>query len=180
MPIRIRSAHTCDLTAAELDAVRSLLDTAFDDFTDDDWDHTVGGMHALVLDEDGAVLAHGSLVQRRLLHAGRALRTGYVEGVAVRADRRRRGHASAVMATLERVLRDGAYELGALGASDEAVPLYTGRGWQPWQGPLSVLAPTGLYRMPEEAGGIFVLPVNGTRVDTAGELTCDWRPGDVW
>jgi hypothetical protein len=35
---------------------------------------------------------------RRLLHGGRALRTEYVEGVAVRADRRRRGHSAVIMA----------------------------------------------------------------------------------
>src|SRR3712207_8893328 len=44
---------------------------------------------------------------------------GYVEGVAVRPDRRGRGHAAAVMSALERVVRS-AYELGALGTTDEA------------------------------------------------------------
>ncbi|MFI9201769.1 GNAT family N-acetyltransferase [Streptomyces sp. NPDC053048] len=175
----IRTAHTSELTAAELFAVRTLLNDAFEgDFTDEDWDHTVGGMHALVR-EDGELVAHGSLVQRRLLHGGRALRTGYVEGVAVRADRRRRGHASAVMDALERVLREGCYELGALGAADEAVPLYAGRGWKPWRGPSAVLTPTGIERTPEEDGSVFVLPV-GTKLDLDGELVCDWRPGDAW
>lgn len=40
---------------------------------------------------------------RRLLHDGRALRTGYVEGIAIRADRCRRGHSAVIMAALERV-----------------------------------------------------------------------------
>ncbi|GHG45278.1 GNAT family N-acetyltransferase [Streptomyces griseocarneus] len=175
----LRTAHTSHFTDAELTAIRSLLHDAFEgDFTDEDWDHTVGGMHAVVY-EDGEPVAHGSLVQRRLLHGGRALRAGYVEGVAVRADRRRRGHGSAVMEALEHVLRRGAYELGALGAADEAVPLYTGRGWRLWRGPSSVLAPTGLERTPDEDGCIYVLPL-GAKLDLDGELTCDWRPGDVW
>ncbi|MFI9309510.1 GNAT family N-acetyltransferase [Streptomyces triculaminicus] len=174
-----RTAHTSDLSDAELVAIRSLLTDAFEgDFTDEDWDHGIGGMHALRY-EDGELVAHGSLVQRRLLHGGRALRAGYVEAVAVRADRRRRGHASAVMEALEHVLRRGAYELGALGAADEAVPLYTGRGWRQWRGPSSVLAPTGIERTPDEDGFIHVLPL-GTPLDLDGELTCDWRPGDVW
>ncbi|MEU1312658.1 GNAT family N-acetyltransferase [Streptomyces cinnamoneus] len=174
-----RTVHTSRLTGDELLAIRSLLDDAFEgDFTDDDWDHTVGGMHALV-QEGGELVAHGALVQRRMLHGGRALRTGYVEGVAVRPGLRRRGYGSAVMEALEQVLRRGAYELGALGASDEAVPLYTGRGWQPWRGPSSVLAPTGIARTPDEDGCLYVLPL-GAGLDLDGELTCDWRPGDVW
>jgi hypothetical protein len=43
-----------------------------------------GGIDALVR-EGEAVIAHGSVVQRRLLHSGRALRTGYVEAVAVQS-----------------------------------------------------------------------------------------------
>ncbi|MEU4209154.1 GNAT family N-acetyltransferase [Streptomyces sp. NPDC026206] len=176
----LRTAHTSDLTPAELAGIRALMDDAFDgEFTDDDWDHTVCGIHATVR-EGGVLIAHGSLVQRRLLHGGRPLRTGYVEAVAVRADRRRRGHGTAVMTALEHVLFHGGYELGALGAADEAVPLYTGRGWQRWRGPSSVLAPTGIERTPDEDGCIYVLPVPGVKVDLDAELVCDWRPGDVW
>ncbi|MGA5130154.1 GNAT family N-acetyltransferase [Streptomyces olivoreticuli] len=175
----VRTAHTSQLTKAELAAVRDLMDHAFEGgFNDDDWDHTVGGMHALAY-ANGDLIGHGSLVQRRLLHGGRALRTGYVEAVAVRADRRRQGVASAVMGALEHVLRHGAYELGALGAADEAVPLYVGRGWRQWRGPSSVLAPTGIERTAEEDGCIHVLPL-GAELDLDGELVCDWRPGDVW
>ena len=42
---------------------------------------------------------------RRLLHDGQALRNGYVEAVAVRLDRRRRGHGDVVMEALECVIR---------------------------------------------------------------------------
>ncbi len=175
----IRTAHTSELTPVELTAIRDLLNEAFEgDFTDEDWDHSVGGMHALVR-EGGELVAHGCVVQRRLLHGGRALRTGYVEAVAVRADRRRRGHGSAVMEALERVLRRGAYEVAALGAADEAVPLYVGRGWRLWRGPSSVLSPTGIRRTEEEDGCIYVLPLSA-ELDLDGELVCDWRPGDVW
>ena len=87
--------------------------------TEHDWEHSLGGVHALAFDGD-TLVGHAAVVQRRLLHGGRALRTGYVEGVAVRADQRRRGHGAAMMDALERVIR-GAYDLGALGATDEAV-----------------------------------------------------------
>ena len=87
--------------------------------TEHDWEHSLGGVHAIAWDGDELV-GHAAVVQRRLLHGGRALRAGYVEGVGVRADHRRQGHAAAMMDALERVVR-GAYDLGALGATDEAV-----------------------------------------------------------
>src|SRR5918992_3400417 len=98
----VRTAHTADLDAATLERARALLYAAFDgDVSEHDWEHALGGVHALVWEGDELV-GHGSVVQRRLLHGGRALRTGYVEGVGVRADRRGRGHGGALMGALER------------------------------------------------------------------------------
>jgi aminoglycoside 2'-N-acetyltransferase I len=174
----VRVAHTADLDAATLDVVRAMLVEAFDgDFSDDDWEHSLGGTHALAW-EGAELVGHASLVQRRLLHGGRALRAGYVEGVGVRADRRGRGVGGAVMAPLERVLR-AAYEIGGLGATDEAVRLYERHGWQRWRGPTSALTPAGIVRTAHDDGHVYVLPVVGTP-DLDGELTCDWRDGDVW
>jgi aminoglycoside 2'-N-acetyltransferase I len=174
---QLRTAHTADLDAVALEAARSLLDDVFDDMTDDDWEHALGGVHALVW--DGAeLIGHGSVVQRRLLHARRALRTGYVEGVGVRADCRGRGHGSALMGALEHVVR-AAYDVGALGATDEAADFYAARGWKQWQGPTSALTPTGIRRTEEDDGGVYVFPV-AVALDLTGELTCDWRDGDVW
>jgi aminoglycoside 2'-N-acetyltransferase I len=147
------------------------------DFTDADWEHALGGMHALIC-HHGALIAHGAVVQRRLIHRGAALRCGYLEAVAVREDWRGQGLAMAVMDALEQVLR-GAYQLGALSSSEAGRPMYVARGWLPWQGSTSVLAPEGVTRTPEDDESVFVLPVN-VEVDVTAELTCDWRPGDVW
>ncbi|MCC2279966.1 GNAT family N-acetyltransferase [Streptomyces sp. ET3-23] len=177
---RASTAHTSEFTPAGLERIRALLDLAFEgDFTADDWDHTLCGIHATVHGDGGELLAHGSLVQRRLLHGGRALRTGYVEAVAVHPGHRRQGLASAVMEALERVLHSGGYHIGALGAAAAAVPLYTGRGWQQWRGRTAVLSPDGVVRTPEEDGHIYVLPMR-SELALDGELVCDWRPGDVW
>ncbi|HSV65569.1 MAG TPA: GNAT family N-acetyltransferase, partial [Mycobacteriales bacterium] len=83
----VRTAHTADLDAGILKAARALLDDVFaGDMTDHDWEHALGGVHALAW-EGAELVGHAAVVQRRLLHGGRALRTGYVEGVGVRADR---------------------------------------------------------------------------------------------
>ncbi|MES1206647.1 MAG: GNAT family N-acetyltransferase [Pseudomonadota bacterium] len=174
----LRVAHTGDLDAAELRAARALLYDVFaGDMTEADWEHALGGMHAIAR-EDGEVVGHASLVMRRLLHGGRAWRAGYIEGVGVRRDRRRRGVGAAVMAPLERLIRGG-YDLGALGATDEAARFYAGRGWKPWRGRTFALTPTGVERTQDEDDGIFVLPVSHG-LEVAGDLICDWREGDVW
>ena len=95
-PAELRIAHTADLDDATRRAARDLLDAVFDDLTDEDWAHALGGMHALLW-EDAELTGHASVVQRQLLYGGRAWRTGYVEGVAVRADRRRSGHGATMM-----------------------------------------------------------------------------------
>jgi aminoglycoside 2'-N-acetyltransferase I len=68
----LRTAHTADLDAGARSAVRLLHDDAFDNITDDVFENVLGGVHALVLD-DAELIGHGSVVQRRLLHQGRAL-----------------------------------------------------------------------------------------------------------
>lgn len=174
----VRTAHTGELEEPVLRAARTLLDEVFDGrLTDEDWDHTLGGIHALIWD-GGSLIGHAALIQRRILHDGRALRTGYVEGVGVRADHRGRGHGAALMHTLEGVLR-GAYELGALAAADGADGFYQGRGWTRWPGRTSALTPAGIVPTPEDDGYIHVLPL-AAPLNPAQYLTCDWRPGDVW
>ncbi|MGW1955660.1 GNAT family N-acetyltransferase [Streptomyces sp. NPDC001920] len=174
-----RTAHTADLTPDELRAIRALLDDAFDgDFSDEDFDHALGGMHVLVHDEAGRLVAHGAVVMRRVRHRDRWLRVGYVEAVAVRSDARRTGLGGLVMAELERVI-DRAYDAGMLSASDEGAALYAARGWQVWSGRVCALGLQGVVRLPDEEGSTFVRPALAGRPDPAFELVFDWRDGDV-
>ncbi|ALG14672.1 aminoglycoside 2'-N-acetyltransferase I [Kibdelosporangium phytohabitans] len=175
---QLRTAHTADLDTATRATIRDLMTTGFDgDFSDEDWNHALGGMHALLWDGQD-LIAHGAVVQRRMLVEGRPLRAGHVEAVAVRPDRRRQGHGGTVMAELERIVR-GAYDLGVLGASDDGAALYRSRGWQLWEGPSSVVTPDGLARTEDDDGNIYVLPV-AVQLDLSGAIACDWRDGDVW
>ena len=179
-PLTLQLAHTTDLDPSALVSARGLLDLVFDDMTDGDWEHALGGVHALVW-RDETLVGHGSVIQRRLLHAGRALRTGYVEAVAVHPVWRRQGVGGMVMGALERVI-DRSYDLGALGATEEGAVFYDRRGWLRWCGPTSALTPDGIVRTPEEDDGVFIWPGQPGRVvlDRSGALTCDWRDGDVW
>ena len=181
---RVEVLHTGQLDAHVLLQAHALLVDAFtadDGLTDADWEHCLGGLHALRWDGDELV-AHAALVQRRLLHRGRAWRAGYVEGVAVRPSRQRQGHGAAVMTALEDVAR-GAYDLAALGATDAGAAFYAARGWRRWQGPTSALTPDGVVRTPDDDDAVFVLPLSAactSALDLRGELVGDWRDGAVW
>jgi aminoglycoside 2'-N-acetyltransferase I len=176
----LRTCHTAELTAAELDRLRRLVDAAFGPrFTDDDWEHALGGLHTLVL-EQGELVAHVSVVQRRLLHQDRAVRTGYVEALAVRGDRRRRGYAAAAMGEAERVI-DRAYDLGALADGTGIHDFYQRRGWRTWAGPTFVVGPRGREWTPDDDGGVLVWRTpTSPALDLDAPLGCDWRDGDVW
>ncbi len=176
--MRLRTAFTADLAPDELEAVRVMVRAAFDDFDAEDWEHALGGMHVIAADDDGAPVGHACVVMRRLLHQGRALRCGYVESVATRADRRRQGIGDALMTEIGRLLQ-GAYDLGALGATEDGAPLYARHGWLPWAGPLRALTPTGVVDTSSDRDHVRVLPC-AAPLDREAELTCDFRPGDLW
>ena len=136
----VRTAHTADLDAATLAAARALLDDVFEgELTDDDWEHCHGGIHALAYDDDDARRPRrrrpAPAALRRARAAGRA-----TSRASASAAPPPEGHADALMAALERIIR-AAYDLGALGATDEALPFYAQRGWRAWEGPLSILTP---------------------------------------
>ncbi|MFF8954410.1 GNAT family N-acetyltransferase [Streptomyces sp. NPDC014894] len=181
----IRTLHTSQLTPADLAAIRSLLHDAFDgDFGEEDWDHTLGGMHVLLHESENgsanesgdALVAHGSVIMRRVTHGGRSYRIGYVEALAVRADRRRQGLGGRAMDALEQIIVRS-YAFGALSASDEGAALYRSRGWRLWRGRIEGLGPDGPVRFPDEEDSTFVLGPSPDPADSP--LAFDWRDGDV-
>ena len=87
-PPALRRGPTRAFERAELDELRAFLERAFDgDLSPEDWEHALGGTHVWLRDEDG-FLAHASVVPRTLTTGTTSLRTGYIEAVATRADRR--------------------------------------------------------------------------------------------
>jgi aminoglycoside 2'-N-acetyltransferase I len=180
----LRRLSTTDLSAADVAAIRAILDAAFDGddpderFTEDDWQHGLGGVH-VVLDVAGEIVAHGAVVERSLHVAGRPLRTGYVESVATAPERQGRGYGTAVMRDVGVIIAAG-YELGALGTGRHA--FYQRLGWRTWRGPMSVRTPSGDQPTPDEDGDLLVLrtPATPPDLDESSPISCEWRPGDVW
>jgi aminoglycoside 2'-N-acetyltransferase I len=178
---RLRAVSTDALTRAEIDALRQLMHEAFaadehGGFTDEDWEHALGGTH-LLAEEAGRIVGHASVVERDIRVAGRPLRTGYVEAVATAVDRQRSGIGTRLMREVASLL--AAYELGVLGTGSHA--FYERLGWVTWRGPSSVRTAQGERPTPEEDGYIMVLRTPRTpELVLDDPISCEWRPGDTW
>jgi aminoglycoside 2'-N-acetyltransferase I len=177
--VELRTARTEELDDATPSALRDLLDRAFEGrISEEDWEHALGGVHFLLLDDDGSLISHASVVARHLETRERMWRTGFVEAVATRPDVQERGHGTTVMRAVNAHIAES-YELGALSTGENA--FYERLGWQTWRGDVGVRTERGAELMPSEKGCAMVLLTDASAgVDPTGLITCEWRPGDVW
>ena len=180
--VRIRRLGTDELAPAEVATLRALMAVAFgsdeeERFTDDDWDHALGGAH-FVLELDAEIVAHAAVVERAIEVDGRPIRTGYVEAVATAPDRQGAGLGTLLMNEVGEYIR-GRFELGVLGTGRHA--FYERLGWLTWKGHTSVRTPDGDRRTPDEDGYILVLRTpSSPPLDLRASISCEWRAGDVW
>jgi aminoglycoside 2'-N-acetyltransferase I len=170
--------QSADLDADSLLSIRALMAAAFGaGFSGDDWAHALGGTHFMVR-EGSRVVAHASVVGRRLEIAEHSVRAGYVEAVATIPGRQRQGLGTAVMRAVGLHIQRS-YEIGALSTS--AHRFYERVGWERWQGPTFVRADSSLVRTEDEDDGVMVLKTPTTPPVQVGDaIICEWRPGDVW
>ena len=177
----LRRLPTEGLSSDEVAVLLELFGAAWGDgserFTDEDWDHAVGGVH-FILEEGGRIEAHASVVERELQTSGHHLATGYVEAVATWPIHQRRGYGSALMRVVTQYI-DQTFQLGALGTG--SLSFYERLGWVTWKGPTLVRTESGLVRTPEEDGAVLVrITPTSQKLDLSAPISCDWRPGDVW
>ncbi len=181
MSFLLRAVGSDELGPDEVAALRELFRAAWGDgpeaFTEEDWEHAVGGVHVL-LEEDGVVVSHASVVERELHTNGHRLTTGYVEAVASDPLHQQRGYASAVMRWVDGYI-DRTFQLGALDTGRPA--LYERLGWVVWNGPTFVRTDDGPIRTEEEDGQVLVrLTPTSPELDMSAPISCNWRPGEVW
>lgn len=174
----IEGFTTAEAPVSLLKQIRRLLDEAFaGGFSDDDWEHTLGGWHAVVMESD-TPLAHAAVGARMLEVDGQPFLTGYVEGVATVPDRHGEGFGSLAMSEVMRVLR-GEFVLGALSTSRHG--FYERLGWERWRGPTFVRHGRELARTEDEDDGVMVLRFgHSLELDLNGSISCEARTGDDW
>ncbi len=176
--MELSAFETGDADPGVLESVRSLMNRAFDgDFSDDDWEHSVGGWHVIAL-EAKAIVAHASLVERSIEVGGRAFDTGYVEAVAVEPTRQGLGFGTAVMEVVGELIATH-HELGALSTGEHH--FYERLGWERWHGPTYVRNVDQRTRTVDEDDGIMVLRVGPSiGIDLEAPISCEPRRGDDW
>ena len=169
---------TCtSLRPAWVKQIVALMDAAFDgDFTAEDWEHALGGTHAVAF-VGSAIVAHASVVPRTLWVAGRKLRACYIEAVAVLPSEQGRGYGSAVMRAL--VPEIARFELAALSTGEHH--FYERLGWERWRGATWIRTSTGRTRTADEDDGIMVLRTASTPdLSIDSDIECEPRSGDDW
>lgn len=188
LALPVRATPTDGLGTAELQALRDLFDAAWPEgrFDAHDFDHALGGHHWLI-ELDGRILSHASVVTRTLWAGDRVLETGYVEAVATLPAFENRGLGSAVVQQASDHIRAG-YQLGALSTGRHA--FYERLGWRTWRGRTYVRLPGGsgssggrddVVPTTDDDGSVLVLTTPASPpLDLDGSLICDWREGDVW
>lgn len=174
----IRLFTTAEASGDLLTEIRRLLVQAFEGgFSEDDWEHTIGGWHVVVAD-GGVALSHAAVVPRVLEVADRPLHAGYVEGVATAPVRQRQGLGSLAMAEVSELLRSE-FEMGALSTGLHG--FYARPGWERWQGPTFVRRSSEAIRTEEEDDGVVVLRFGPSKdIDLTAPLSCEGRRGDDW
>ena len=176
--LRTHVLTTGEAPGGLLEKVRQLLEDAFEgDFSDDDWEHTLGGWH-VVITEGSAPVSHAAVVPRALEVGGRRLRSGYVEGVATAPGRQRGGLGSFAMSQVADLLR-GRFEIGALSTGRHS--FYERLGWERWRGPTFVRRGSELIRTEEDDDGLMVLRFGPSlELDLTAPISCEARTGDDW
>lgn len=161
-----------------LDRIRRLLDETFEgDFSEDDWDHALGGWHVVITEDEDAV-SHAAVVPRKMEFGDRAFRSGYVEAVATTPMRRRSGLGSLVMTEATKVVRRE-FDVGVLSTGRHS--FYERLGWERWRGPTFVRRDGQHLRTEDDDDGIMVLRFGlSLDLDLTDPIGCESRSGDDW
>lgn len=169
--------HTFQLTSTELRELQTLLAVVYGgDFSPEDWDHALGGLHTLAW-HAGQMIGHAAVVQRAVLVGHTPFRAGYLEAMGVYPDWQRHGIGKELMQHVNEQMERG-YDFGLLSPSDEGRALYAISGWVDWRGELRSFTPTGISATPDEE--IMVYCRANSTIDVQQPLTCDYRSGDIW
>jgi len=168
-------------TDADLDhraevSLRALLSDAFEgDFSQEDWEHTNGGLRFLGY-LGAELVAHGSVIKRNVWIDGENLKIGYVEGLAVAPLYWRRGFGSKLMSEITSYCKTG-FCICMLSTGEK--DFYLKLGWLDFEGESYVFRNGVEVRTADEDEGLMYLP-GSVNSPTMTKVVCDAREGDDW
>ena len=176
--VEVRLLASDELSDAVRTTIRALMWASFDDFSEDDWSHGIGGVHVVAFDGDRPI-GHASVVTRNVYVGDEVFVGGYLEAVGVDARYRGRGVGGVVVGAADEVV-ERRHPVAALSTSKHS--FYERLGWERWLGPTFVVDVGGGWRRTEdEDAGVMVLRPAGSPVsDLTVPIAVDDRSGDAW
>ena len=175
--LRISRASDADLDSQISEVLRNLLNEAFEgDFSEEDWQHTFGGMRFLGFLND-QLIAHGAVVRRKIKVDESDLIIGYVEGIAVAPTYWHKGYGSLLMADITSYCLSE-FSLSMLSTSEKG--FYRKHGWCDFEGMSYVFKDGVEIRSEDEDEGLMYLSGLHQFTDYPRKVVCEARDGDAW
>ena len=157
--------------------LRKLLNDAFeDDFSEEDWQHTYGGVRFLGY-LDSHLISHGAVVPRKMQVDGASMVVGYVEGIAVSPAFWRKGFGSSLMEEITSYCRSE-FPLSLLSTDEKN--FYRRHGWSDFKGKSFVFKDGLQYATEDENEGLMFLSDLSQVEASPGQVICEDRNGDAW
>lgn len=157
--------------------LRKILNEAFeDDFSEEDWQHTYGGVRFLG-HLDGHLISHGAVVPRKMQVDGASMLVGYVEGIAVSPGFQRKGFGSLLLEEITSYCKSD-FPLSML-STDEKV-FYERQNWLDFEGNSYVFKDGVVIRSNDEDEGLMYLPGLSQDMGSPKKVICESRVGDAW
>lgn len=174
---RVSRHFDADLNAHIEVSLRELMANAFeDDFSDDDWNNTYGGMRFFGHLED-RLIAHGAVVPRKMHIDGKSVDVGYVEAIAVEPKHWRNGYGSLLLTEITSFCKSE-FPLSMLSTDEK--DFYSKSGWRAFQGMSYVLQDGKEVRTEDEDDGLMFILGNEPGLKEPCRAVCNSRSGDAW
>jgi len=171
----IKRVH--EISSENEKSIKALLDLAYEgDFSPQDWEHTFGGQYFIGFLDD-MIIAHGSVVSRKMVIDDQAVNVGYVEAIAVLPSHWRKGFGTQLMKEISQFCQEN-YELSML-STDENY-FYERLGWKRFQGESFARSGDLEVRTLEEDEGLMLSPGKKSQIRVIRRAVCESRSGDDW
>jgi len=158
-------------------SIRALLELAYEgDFSPEDWEHTFGGQY-FIGSLDDKIIAHGSVVSRKMITDDHVVTVGYVEAIAVLPSYWRKGFGTQLMKEITQYCQEN-YEFSMLSTDENH--FYERLGWLKFLGESFVRDGDKEIRTEGEDEGLMLLPGKKSQISLIRRVVCESRSGDDW
>jgi aminoglycoside 2'-N-acetyltransferase I len=166
-----------DINRELSEKIKSMLHRAYEgDFSEEDWEHTLGGVRYLgwIGDE---LIANGSICSRTIWLNDIETHVGYIEAIAVEPKFWSKGYGTQLMQSISKDALS-AYSVSMLSTSEKG--FYRRVGWTDFRGESFVTLSNKEVRTANDDKGLMLLGSDADYLTRIIKVVCESRSGDVW